>query len=215
MVGATAQAVVDDENQLLGIYYQDKAMKDAYDSFPEMIFIDATYKVNELKMPLYVMLGEDGNGESEVFATFLVSNEEKPTIEKMIQIFKSQNPSWTSTKTVMTDKDFVERQVFKEEFPAANLVICLFHSQRSFRREVTTEKMGIRAEERNLCLEIFKKMTYARNEEEYQTLYHSLREMKIPSVLEYFDKNWHEDHHQWVEGLKAASLTFLNRTNNR
>ena len=63
-------------------------------------------------MPLYVMLGEDGNGETEIFCTFIVSNEEKLTIQKMVQIFKDQNPSWTKTKTVITDKDFVERKVF-------------------------------------------------------------------------------------------------------
>ncbi|CAB3995110.1 zinc finger SWIM domain-containing 1-like [Paramuricea clavata] len=213
--GATAEVVVDEENNLLGIYYQDKPMKIAYDSFPEMLFIDATYKLNELKMPLYIMLGEDGNGESEIFCTFIVSNEEKPTIQKMVQIFKNHNPTWTETKTVMTDKDFVERQVFKEEFPNVHLSICLFHSQRSFRREVTTDKMGITPEERNLCLEIFQKMSYAKNEEEYQSLYADLEKASVPSVLEYFKSNWHENHREWVEGLKSANLTFLNRTNNR
>ncbi|XP_028417229.1 zinc finger SWIM domain-containing protein 3-like [Dendronephthya gigantea] len=213
--GATAKVVVDDENNLLGLYYQDKPMKAAYDSFPEIVFIDATYKLNELKMPLYVMLGEDGNGESEIFCTFIVSSEEKPTIQKMVQIFKDHNPSWTGTKTVMTDKDFVERQVLKEEFPCVHLAICLFHTQRTFRREVTCDKMGITAEQRNLCLEIFQKMTYANSENEYQNLCKDLERTKVPSVLEYFRKNWDKEHHEWVEGLKSANLTFLNRTNNR
>lgn len=52
----------------------------------------------------------------------------------MVQVFKENSSSWTDTKTVMTDKDFVERKVFKEEFPEASLMICLFHLQRSFRR---------------------------------------------------------------------------------
>ena len=88
-------------------------MKVVYDSFPEILFIDATYKLNELKMPLYVMLGEDGNGESEIFCTFIVSNEEKLTIQKMVQIFKDQNPSWTKTKTVMTDKTLLKGKSLK------------------------------------------------------------------------------------------------------
>ena len=49
---------MDEENNLLGIYYQDKPIKIAYDLFPEILFIDDTYKLNELKMPLYIMVGE-------------------------------------------------------------------------------------------------------------------------------------------------------------
>ena len=190
-------------------------MKVAYDSFPEMLFIGATYELNEFNMPLYVILGEDCNGESEIFCTFIVSNEERPTIQKMLQIFKHNNPSWTNTKTVMTDKDFVERKVFKEEFPNVRLAICLFDSQRSFKREVTTDKMGITPEERNMCWEIFQKMSHAKSEEEYQILYSDLEEANLPTVMEYFQANWHEDHGEWVEGLKATNLTFLNKTNNR
>ena len=95
------------------------------------------------------------------------------------------------------------------------MAICLYHSQRSFRREVTTDKMGITSGERNLCLEIFQKMSYAKSEEEYQSLYADLEKANVPSVLEYFKRNWHEEHRKWVEGLKSANLTFLNRTNNR
>ena len=186
-------------------------MKTAYDSFPEMIFVDATHKLNELRMPLYILLAEDGNGESEIVAIFLVANEEGSTIRKMVEIFKKCNPSWAKYK----DKDFTEREVFASEFPEAKLLICLFHTQRTFRREVTTEKMGITSEERNLCLEILQKMTYARNLEQYEELHTELRATEIESVVSYFEENWHPIHMQWVEGLKSTNATYLNRTNNR
>lgn len=36
---------------LLGVFYQDSSMKCGYEAFPEMLFVDATHKLNELRMP--------------------------------------------------------------------------------------------------------------------------------------------------------------------
>ena len=52
----------DEEDNLLGIFYQDTAMHKAYASFPEMLFVDATHKLTNLRIPLYVFLVSDGNG---------------------------------------------------------------------------------------------------------------------------------------------------------
>ena len=51
--------------------------------------------------------------------------------------------------------------------------------------------------------------------EHYDILRSELHATKIQSVIDYFEENWHPIHVQWVEGLKAIHLTFLNRTNNR
>lgn len=116
------------ENVLSAIFYQDAKMKEIYSYFPEIIFIDATHKLNELRMPLYVLLVEDGNGESEVVAIWIVVNEDASSIKKMVNLFKLHNKNWHKTTTIMSDKDFVEREVFKEEFPDAHLHIIMFIS---------------------------------------------------------------------------------------
>lgn len=48
-----------------------------------------------------------------------------------------------STKCIMGDKDFAERNVFKNKFTDAHILICIFHCLRSMSREITTEKMNI------------------------------------------------------------------------
>ena len=65
-VGAVVEATVDSDNMLSGIYFQDAYIIENYAKFPETLFIDATHKLNELWMPLYVLLVEDGNGESQI-----------------------------------------------------------------------------------------------------------------------------------------------------
>ena len=79
-------------------------------------------------MPLYLMLTVDSNGQSEIVGAFLTTSETEEAIRKMVQTFKRENPSWSSTKVVITDKDFTERAVFQKEFPGASLLICLFHT---------------------------------------------------------------------------------------
>ena len=115
-----------------GIFYQDKEMKHVYECFPEIVFVDATYKLNNLRMPIYLFVVEDGNGETEIAAVWMVTREDEASIGSMAEIFKKHNPSWIKTTTMMVDKDFVERDVLKEKFSDAQVLICLFHVLKTF-----------------------------------------------------------------------------------
>lgn len=50
------------------VYFHTHFWQSTYNSFPELLLIDATYKLNNLNIPLYVLMVVDGNGESEVIA---------------------------------------------------------------------------------------------------------------------------------------------------
>ena len=71
----------------------------------------------------------------------------------------------------MADKDINERDVLKSCLPNATVLICLFHTLRSLRREVTCDKMGVSSGQRTLCLELLQKMAYAPSESEYDKIY--------------------------------------------
>ena len=156
----------------------------------------------------------DGNGESEVIALWLVSSEDEFTINFLMDVFKKYNDT-SKMRCVMADKDLTERNIITEKLPNAYLLICLFHTLRSFRREITTEKMGITAAQRVTVLDLISKLAYAQSEESYQIIYEKLQETKLESVLDYYDEHWHDIRHQWVEGLKHDSCHYLNSTNNR
>ena len=68
-----------------------------------MVCVDATYKLIELRFPLYIMLVEDGNGQSEIVAAFMVLQETDSTISKMVDLFKKHNSSWERVRVIMTD----------------------------------------------------------------------------------------------------------------
>ncbi len=106
------------------------------------IVIDATYKLNDLQMPLYVLMIVDGNGESEIVALWLTQCEDKVTLGSLMSEFKKHNKSWNSIQCIMSDKDMTERNVLTEHLPKAKLLICLFHTLRSMKREVSCEKIA-------------------------------------------------------------------------
>lgn len=213
--GATVGVVVNDQHSLVGIFYQDEVMKRVFSYYPEFLMVDSTYKLNDLRMPLYVFLVVDGNGESEIVGTFLAADETEHTIREMVKVFKAQNPDHVKVQTVMTDKDFVERSVFRDELPQASMVICLFHVLRTFRREITCDRMGLRPNQRDVCLDLFQQIVYSPSPEEYEDRVSRLRSTGYDKVIEYYENNWAGIKHEFVECFKSECLTLGNRTNNR
>lgn len=207
--------VFTDASTFTGLLFQDRIMKSVFNSYPEVILVDATYKLNNLRMPLYLLMCIDGNGQGEIVLMFLTTMETEEAITKMIRTFKLTNPKWEYTKVVMSDKDFNERAVFKKEFPNAALHICLFHVLRSFRREVTTDKLSIRPGERDHVLEIISKLAYSNSESEYDEHYQDLLKSGLKTVISYYNANWHGIREQWVACYKDVCFTLGERTNNR
>lgn len=189
-------------------------MQRKFQCFPELLLVDATYKLNDMRMPVFIQLIVDGNGESEVVSVFVVVSEDAETMSSLLEIFKKHNPAWVQTKTVLSDKDFMERAVYSKHFPNAHLQLCLFHVLRAIRREIHVEKMNIRLEQKNLCLELIQKIAYSNSEELYARNVEQLRETGIQPVVDYYLHSWHPIKEQWVIGLKQ-SCHYGNNTNNR
>ena len=160
------------------------------------------------------MVVVDGNGETEVAAIFLTSTEDRQSIEQHIEAFKMHNTKWAATKVIMSDKDMVERQVLKTQFPNAALMICLYHVLRTFNRELSMDKMGITKAQRNAALELAQKLCFAQNEDDFNRLCSSLDEQP-GSVKTYFESNWLNITNEWVACFQHDYPTYGNRTNNR
>ena len=83
-----------ESDNILGIYFQDDEMKQIFRAYPEFVCVHATYKLLELRFPVYIILIEDGNGQSEIVAVFLLLEETEASLSKMVEIFKKYNPAW-------------------------------------------------------------------------------------------------------------------------
>ena len=212
---ATVEILCDEDCNMKGLFFQDPSMKQSFQAYPEIVFLDATYKLLQIGTPTYLMLVEDSNGMSEVVFVCLLVSEDENSISWMIDTFKRLNSNWIKTTVVMADKDIRERHVIKNLLPSASVLICLFHALRTFRREISCDKLGITAGQRTFSLELIQKMAYASSNEEYQELFDDLQCSAPENVKEYFNKNWAPIKDEWVLHHKAMSGSFLNSTNNR
>lgn len=77
-------------------------------------------------------------GESEIAALWIVQSEDRQTVDSMTSKFRRHNPAWNRVRVIMADKDMVERDVFRTQLPEAQLMICLFHTLCTFKREIIT-----------------------------------------------------------------------------
>lgn len=213
--GIHAEVIVSGEtNELEGIFIQDERMRMYFDLYPEVVIMDATYKLNDRRMPLFMILVIDGNGESQIAAIFILKSENYAIVSQMLAKFKSLNPNHILIKVILADKHFAGRKAYTESFPQAILQICIFHVIQAWKRELKTGPMEINAAQKKDALSIMERMVYAPTEEQYMAAYGELR---FPRVKEYFDKNWHllNIRKQWAAHYTQNFQNYLNRTTNR
>ena len=157
-----------------------------------MLFLDATYKLTELRLPVYLFLVEDSIGDSEVVGVCLVVNESRPILHWMLNILKkSMHPQSEMLRVIMADKDITKRSVITECFPNSKLLICLFHTLRSFKREISSKALNLKEGQQHILKELFQQMCYATTNSNYDKHYQLFKKSAPSQVLEYFDKNWH------------------------
>lgn len=212
---ATVKVMHNDDMEIDCIFFQDQRMKLFFDQYPELLMCDGTYKLNDRRMPLIVMLVVDGNGESQIAGLCVAKSENARTLRNLFHEFKDENPNHTKIEVIMSDKSFASRNAFQNEFPHAKHQLCVFHVLQIFNREITTHKRKCTQGQREQALKILKKMVYARSVTEYDQLYRNLRRINCPRVIEYFDSNWHNIKEQWVGYEVNKFANFENRTNNR
>lgn len=73
-----------------------------FDRYSEVVLFDATYKLNDRRMPLFLMLVIDGAGETEVACLWLIKSENKQAAESMLDSFKLHNEKWNQIKVVIS-----------------------------------------------------------------------------------------------------------------
>ena len=143
-----------------------------------------------------------------------MADETEAMISEMVNLFKEQNPKWNNVKTVMSDKDFVERDVFSRLFEQADLKISLFHVLRTFRGEITGKKMGVNRQQRESILAMLQKIAYSRTLDEYKENRTLLNDSSYTQAKTYFQNSRDCIKDQWDVGL-SQSYTLGNNTNNR
>jgi len=108
-VGSSTVAVADDNDELMLMFWQSEFMKKVYNSYPSMLVMDGTCKINNQNMPLYCLMIADGEGKGQVVGYAVVREETASLLARVLQIFQDNNPqSADSLSVIVVDKDYTE-----------------------------------------------------------------------------------------------------------
>lgn len=185
------------------------------DAWPEIIFLDGTYKSLESDLTVMIAAVEDSVGATEIVGIALLTNEDAESMSWFIKSFKEDHESACSRiKCIMSDKDQNMRKQIRLIFENIPLYLCTFHTLQTYGRKVTEAKRDISTSEKKECLEYLQAMVFSRSHNEYEKLYKEFSNIAPNSVLQYFNSNWAECKNDWTVH-SMTSCNFGNNTNNR
>ncbi|KAK5642138.1 hypothetical protein RI129_008305 [Pyrocoelia pectoralis] len=74
-----------EDNKLRGMFFQDENMRKSFDLFPEILFMDGTYKLINIRCPVYVLCIENSFGKTDVVGIGVLMSETTECINWLIQ----------------------------------------------------------------------------------------------------------------------------------
>ena len=196
--------VVDDENNLVVLYYQSGFMAELLKKFPEIVLVDGTYNVNKAGMPLYSFMVEDGFGHGRVSFYAAVSEERAEFLEVIIRASKDVNPTSDQIQVIVIDKDFTEHKVLKGCFPQAKILFWQFHVIKCFNKKVSD--CDVAKPSREELRKKLKNLVYATDESNYTQLRAEVFKLANKEFTDYFEKNWQTCRSMWVNYLRDEYL---------
>jgi hypothetical protein len=195
------------------VYIQTSEMRETMEKFPETSFLDSTYRINLENYCLYAKLVMDENGFGQAVSLAFLSDEKSETLELFFKTFKSHNSSWTEIRTIFVDKDFTQKQILEQEFPACKVLLCAFHVMKAMKTYIAKEKLT--AEDKHELLQSFKKVLYSKTEEDFHCNQATFLELCSPTMQNYYTTNWGSDPFSWCFAFRDHLRTFGNKTTNR
>ena len=192
--------ILEENKELRGIYFFTEEMRSNFTKFPEIVFVDGTYKLFQAGFILMLIVIEDGSGRTKFAGVGILSNETRTVIEWFFTYFKNSNAAaCDNIKGFMTDKDLLERDLISQIFQRVPLFICQFYVLKVFSREVNCQKMSITNEKRIESLKIIDKTVKGENEDTYNKWYNKFVEVVPELVQTCFNKTWAPIKQEWTK----------------
>ena len=91
-------------------------MKEMYERYPDALFVDTTYCLNNIKYPALAMVVQDKLGNSYPVCIILLDK----------------------TVAILIDKDLKEDEMLSKNFPNARILYCVWYVLKTFKKNYAT-----------------------------------------------------------------------------
>ncbi|KAL1787106.1 zinc finger protein SWIM domain-containing protein 3 [Sigmodon hispidus] len=132
--GSMASFSVGTSQDLDRLSFQSSKMSDLFTRFPENLLLHRVE--NSQGHILYAFLVENKERESRVVHFAVLKAETAPSVAKMLSIFTEFNSDWPKVKVVFVDPSFPHRAILQEIFPAARILLSIYHTTRLLEKKL-------------------------------------------------------------------------------
>ncbi|KAJ8666633.1 hypothetical protein QAD02_008295 [Eretmocerus hayati] len=117
-------------------------------SFSELVLIDQTYGLLDVKWPVSLLAVVDGNDATEIVGVTIIKDGSGEAFDWMMDQMQELHPEASAKFTCfMADEQKAMRTSIKVKF-GVPVILCRFHTIQSFERSVKMKDMGITGEEK-------------------------------------------------------------------
>ncbi|KAL2763627.1 zinc finger SWIM domain-containing protein 3 [Daubentonia madagascariensis] len=132
--GSMASFSVGDSQDLDRLSFQSSKMSDLFIRFPENLLLHRVE--NAQGHILYAFLVENKEREGRVVHFAVLKTETATSVAKMLSIFTEFNSDWPKVKVVFVDPSFPHRAILQEIFPAARILLSIYHTTRLLEKKL-------------------------------------------------------------------------------
>ncbi|XP_032694535.1 zinc finger SWIM domain-containing protein 3 isoform X1 [Lontra canadensis] len=132
--GSMASLSVGNSQDLDRLSFQSSKMSDLFIRFPENLLLHRVE--NAQGHILYAFLVENKEREGRVVHFAVLQAETATSVAKMLSIFTEFNSDWPKVKVVFVDPSFPHRAILQEIFPAARILLSIYHTTRLLEKKL-------------------------------------------------------------------------------
>ncbi|RLN96381.1 hypothetical protein BBJ28_00003179 [Nothophytophthora sp. Chile5] len=216
--GSVANVVLDNvegESVAKCITIQSAHMRALFDSFPEVLLVDATRGTNSAFYKLFSFMVHDTFGRGQhvqliplctihvlhLMQHALMLDERADTLRHAILQFKKCNPAFSKVQWFVVDKDFTEIAVLKSEFPCARVLLCQFHAVKYLTGKVACGDYEFTPLQRDRLKTACTKIVFSSDDDQYDLEEKHIK--KMLGVMESTDEESDEALHPfWIYWVK-------------
>ncbi|XP_062060257.1 zinc finger SWIM domain-containing protein 3 [Lepus europaeus] len=203
--GSMASFSVGNNQDLDRLSFQSSKMSDLFTRFPENLLLHRVE--NSRGHILYAFLVENKEREGRVVHFAMLKAESATSVAKMLSTFTEFNADWPKVKVVFVDPSFPYRAVLQEIFPAARILLSIYHTTRLLEKKL--QRSPANASFKRLMKEALREAVFVTSEASLKNLCQMSQALLDEDLFSFLQAHWFSCELLWYmhvrKGLHACN----------
>ncbi|XP_044118871.1 zinc finger SWIM domain-containing protein 3 isoform X1 [Neovison vison] len=203
--GSMASLSVGNSQDLDRLSFQSSKMSDLFIRFPENLLLHRVE--NAQGHILYAFLVENKEREGRVVHFAVLQAETATSVAKMLSIFTEFNSDWPKVKVVFVDPSFPHRAILQEIFPAARILLSIYHTTRLLEKKL--HRSSANPSFKRLMKEALREAVFVTSDASLQNLRQMSQALLDEQLFDFLQAHWFSCELLWYmhvrKGLHACN----------